>query len=959
MMYNIFQHAVERARATLICLAIGAWLVLPVSAHAQAERAADDSGVIEEIVVTGSRIKRRDFHSPSPISTISRDEILFSGQGTLEELLNQMPQVMPDVGRTSNNPGDGTAGLNLRGLGAGRTLVLLNGRRVAPSGIGSAIDVNNLPQALMERVEVITGGAATVYGSDALAGVINFITRQDYEGFNIDAGVYGAEQGDAESYDLNVAYGHNLADGKGNITIFAGFYERKASFARDRKITEVPFIDDWDAGVLEAGGSTLIPAARVLFPPADLGDGPVSLTFDPDGTPREFLRPDDLFNYQDWTYLQLPLRRYSVGVMANIEITDGLEAYLEATFTRNNAFQNLAPVPAVTFAIINTDNPLLAPETQQVFTDNFLIAPGLAGFFVGRRLTELDARREEHNRDYGRIVAGLRGSLSGQWEFDAWLTYTKAKEEEELFNVASESRFLQGLLVDPATGQCFDPSRGCVGLNIFGEGNLSAEGAAFITIKDIFNRTERTQKLAAVVLTGPLFNTWAGPIDVAVGVEWRSDEGEFEADDILFTDDALGFPSASPVVGSESVYEIYGEAIIPLAEGVTWAQYLALEIGARFSRYENAGESWTYKVGGQWQPIDAVRFRAMHQRSVRAPNVSELFEEQTTQDSSFVDFFNVDPCSASEDPDDRGNREKCISQGLPADQVGIFEATLFYPTRFTFGGNPDLEPEIAETWTVGVILTPERFDNWEVAVDYFEISVEDTIGNINASLICFDPINTKGLFCNNLVRDATGNVSSVEELISNRGNLDTRGVDTQIQFVSDLPAMLAIADGYAQLAVKTVWTHTVSITSQENPVTAKLDCAGRFGLFPCGFFFDNAASTYPKNRVTTNANYQSGPWNVHLTWRWIEGTRNAASLWVDVFGGPPANPAISSISSQNYFDLGVGFAFADHTTLRFGISNLLDNDPPFVADQSFNNNTDTRMYDVFGRSFYLTLSASY
>ena len=458
MMMNIY-------RTLSIALAISS-LAAPNYAHAQENPDVDDSDVIEEIVVTGSRIKRRDFHSPSPISTISRDEILFSGQGTLEELLNQMPQVMPDVGRTSNNPGDGTAGLNLRGLGAGRTLVLLNGRRVAPSGIGSAIDVNNLPQALMERVEVITGGAATVYGSDALAGVINFITRQDYEGFNIDAGIYGTEQGDAETYDLNVAYGHNLAGDRGNITIFAGFYERKASFARDRKISEVSYTDDWDTGMIEVSGSSRTPATHVLFPTADLGNGPVSLTFDPDGTPREFLRPNDLFNFQDWTYLQLPLTRYSVGVMANMTITDGLEAYVEAAFTRNEVVQNLAPVPAVTFAVINTDNPLLAPETQQVFNDNFLVAPGFAGFFVGRRLVELDARRIEHNRDYGRIVAGLRGSLFGQWEFDAWVTYTKAKEEEELFNDASESRFLQGLLVDPATSQCFDPSGGCVPLTV-------------------------------------------------------------------------------------------------------------------------------------------------------------------------------------------------------------------------------------------------------------------------------------------------------------------------------------------------------------------------------------------------------------------------------------------------------------------------------------------------------------
>jgi len=957
-MTELQRNELPRNGRLLSALIFSLCLVSGPYSHAEDRRAAEGEDAIEEIVVTGSRIKRRDFHSPSPITTIDRDDIVFSGQATLEETLNQMPQIMPDFSRTSNNPGDGTARLNLRGLGAGRTLVLLNGRRLAPSGVGSAIDVNNLPQSLIERVEIITGGASTVYGSDAIAGVVNFITRKDFDGFTLDTGVYIAEQGDAEIYDLNIAYGHNLANGRGNITAFAGIYERKASFASDRTTTALTYFDDWE-GNLVVSGSSRTPATRILFPAADLGDGPVSVTFNPDGTPREYLFSEDFFNFQDWTYLQTPMTRYSLGVMADYEISDRFEAYVEAAFTHNEATLNGAPVPAVTFALVNTDNPVLVPEAQQVFNDNFLLAPGLAGIVIGRRLTELDSRRIQSERDYVRIVAGLRGPVFGEWEFDGWVSYTEASEKERLFNDASESRLLQGLLVDPLTDQCFDPTGGCVPLNIFGEGNLSAEGAEFIRISDVVNITERTQKLASLVLTGPLFATWAGQINAATGLEWRSDDGHYKADDILFTGDTLGFGGSSPIDGIEKVVEIYAEAIIPLAQNLPWADFLSLEIGGRYSDYKNAGNVETYKIGAEWQPFGALRLRSMSQRSVRAPNNAELFEAQRTDNGEFVgDNTNDDPCSASNDPIGTGNREKCIVQGLAPEQVGIFEATQFFPTDFISGGNPDLKPEVADTWTIGAVLTPESLSNWSASVDYYEMTVKDTIGGINVSFVCFDQQNTAGLFCDNIVRDGTGNVVEVTELTSNRGKLQTSGVDTQLQYIGELPSAMALSDGYAQLSVRSIWTHTNSITTQESIVSETFECTGLYG-WPCTFAFDGAGSTWSKNRVTTNANYLSGPWNMHLTWRWIEGTVNSAPIGAEILGFPPPDLAIPKIDDEHYFDLGFGYAFQDHITLRFGINNLLDNDPPMMADAVWNNNTDTLLYDVFGRSYYLSLSASY
>jgi outer membrane receptor protein involved in Fe transport len=932
-------------------------------ARAQAQAGSDAEAEVEEIVVTGSRIKRRDFNSPSPISTIDRDAIAYTGLPSLEETLNQMPQVIPDFGRSSNNPGDGTARINLRGMGSGRTLVLLNGRRVAPSGVGSAIDVNTLPQALMDRVEIITGGATTVYGSDAVAGVVNFITRDDFSGLSIDAGTSVTAENDANTYDLNLAFGQNFANGRGNITAYAGYQDRESLFAGERELTSVTWANDNSNGTLFQAGSTTTPAGAIGFPRVDFGNGPTRTTFDPNGIPREFIEPDDRYNFAPINYLQTPLTRYTGGIMATFALQSGHEFYFESGYSRNDSTQQLAPAPASAFVDVNTDNPVLTPEAQQFFIDNFEVAPGLANFGIGRRLVEVGPRLIEHEREYWRTVAGLRGELAGDWEFDGWLSYTNSTETEHLVNDASASRYFQGLLVDPVSGQCFDPSGGCVPVDIFGEARISAEAANYLRITDVQNDTERTQQLAAFVVTGSPLDSWAGPIGTAFGLEWRSDEAGYKADDVLFTGDTLGFNGDAPVDGTERVFEVFGEAVIPLAEGAKFAEYLGLELGARYSEYDLAGSIWTYKVGGEWQPVEILRFRGMHQRSVRAPNNLELFQEQFSESISLVSAnTSDDPCSASNDPIAAGYLEKCVIQGLPADQVGIFEASTV-PVDYIQGGNPELIPEEAETWTVGAVITPAALPNWIFSVDYFSMEVTDSIGSIDAISICFDPANTANLFCENIRRDPTGaggNIVELREPQSNRGLIGTKGIDTQISYETDLPGALSLFDDYAQLSVTLIWTHMLENRWQLNPVTQIIDCAGYFGAF-CGRGIDEGVGwTLPENRVTTQLQYLSGPFTTFLTSRWIDGTTNATTLEFAFFGVPnPPVLAIPEIGSKHYLDLGFGYAFTDNVSARLGINNLTDEEAPNMASAVIANNTDSAMFDVFGRSYYLSISAGF
>lgn len=908
---------------------------------------------VEEIVVTGSRLLRRDFNAPSPISTLDRTVLAASGQATLEESLNQMPQIQPDFGRSSNNPGDGTARINLRDLGAGRSLVMLNGRRLAPSGVGGAVDVNNIPKALIDRVEIITGGATTVYGSDAIAGVANFITRDDFDGFAIDTSFYVTEVGDSDTFDINLTYGHNFD--KGNLTLYAGYYDREDTFASEREFTSVVLSDTW-AGTVEESGSSTIPAGRVLSPRIDLGNGPVRVMFDTNGDLVPFNAATDYYNYAPVNYLQIPLRRVSGGAMFRYDLNSSIEFYSELQLAQNSATQTLAPVPASGLFDINSDNPVMTAATRQAFIDNLpSTGPGLLGLAFSRRMLDLGPRIVINDRDYSRLVAGLRGEVNDNWDFDVWATYTKGDETEFFLNDASSSRMQQGLLVDPLTGQCFDTSGGCVPLNLFGVGNLSQEGLEFLRFDPFTNLTSRTQKLLSAYVRGAPFDSWAGPVNVAVGVEWRSDKGDFKADEALSSDDTLGFRPSASVKGSERVKEIYGEVAVPLLEGHSFAEYLGIEIGARYSDYDHAGGVDTWKFGGEWALPIPLRIRTMFQRSVRAPNIEEAFTEQGQEQGSFVGATNSsnDPCSASNDPVTSGIGDACVATGIPQNQLGIYEADLGVPTDFIFGGNPDLVPETAETFTAGIVFDFEWLQGVRISVDYFDLKVEDTIGELGAALACYDVANTSHAFCENITRDpVTYNVVRIYEPVINRGLLQVEGIDTQISLESDLPSGMAIFDAAASLSVDIVWTHMLRNTYQETAFGSVIDCVGTFA-WPCKENRDTV--TYPTDRVALGTTYYSGDLDIRLSARWIGEVENGLLRNGWVYGLSNLDLGNPIGKAKTYVDLGVGYRFNDTISGRLTIANLTETSPALMVD-AWAANTDTTMYDVFGRSYSLSLS---
>ena len=962
--YSIDMRSWRRlSGAVVVAIALGFCLAV-APAQSQIADAAEDDTEVEEVVVTGTRIARKDFSSISPIATIDRTEMTLSGAANIEDLLNALPQIVPAFNRTSNNPGNGVAQINLRGLGPKRTLVLLNGRRFVPTTLsgnegfgGGAVDVNNIPSVLVERIEVVTGGASAVYGSDAVSGVVNFILRDDFEGAEVNAQFDITDAGDGEVYDLSLALGHTFAGGRGHAAVFYNYNKRTTVFQSDREFTDVFVDDDFETGEIFEGGSSGTPATRIFFPGVIDGvfaaDG---ITFNPDGTPRAFREPEDRFNFAPDNFLQTPLDRHAVGAFAHYDLSDNITAFVEFNFVHNDSDQELAPTPAFAFVAVNVDNPVLTPETQTVFRDNFDDGSGLAFLFLGRRMEEVGSRIVNNVRDLWRVVVGLKGEVFEDWSWEGYYSYSKVDQVEDLINDVSAARFQQALLVDAATGQCFDPTGGCVPLDIFGEGRISGDAADFIRFEPLRNPAFTKEQIASASMTGDLIELPAGPVGTAFGAEWRRDDAQQTADEALFTGDTLGFFPFEPIKGGFEVWELFAEAVVPVLAGVPLAEYLGFEFGLRYSDYTTAGSVWTWKSGAEWQVIPSLRFRGMFQRAVRAPNILELFEAQTELPFGFT---SLDQCSASRDPVGKGVADICIAQGIPADQIGVFEALRFFDGALSFGGNPDLEEERANSFTVGVVVEPEPVSGLTVSIDYFNIRIKDAIQTLggtafNVLPLCFRLGDPTSQFCQAVERGPTGDITNLRAPQSNVAQLESTGIDVQINYRFEVDR-LGLGGAPASFALSIFGTRLIRHAVQPSPLEPSMDCAGFFG-FPCGF---SSLGTLPKYRTTSRLTYSSGPLSLSLRWRWIAGTRNGFILIAESLSEQPLVLAIPRIGDENTFDLSFAFEVHERVDIYGGVSNIFENDPPLLAGQQGQANTDPSLYDPLGRRFFIGVTARY
>ncbi len=959
----------SRLKYGVSAFAIAAMLPLSIQAsYAAEDAAAEEDLILEEVTVTGSRIKRKDLTSASPIAVVNAEEFKFSGTINVEQVLNALPQTVPGLTGNSNNPGNGTATVDLRGLGASRTLVLVNGRRYLQSTQSNVVDLNTIPSALIKQVEVLTGGASAVYGSDALAGVVNFILVDDFEGVELNAQYGTSSKGDATKWNVDATIGGNFADGRGNVVLHTSFARREATFADARDFSfyalgdndVLPGTQDPNFGFstpcggatncvpgFTRSGSAGIPGTRVF------GVGAIG-RFGPNGEALPWDNINDRFNYAPDNFIQLPQDRWLVSAQGHYEINDNVTVYSSAIFTSNRSDTELAPTPAFLGGLeVDVDSPFFAPATQAILAgldtdgDGFFALP-----FIGRRMVENGSRQGINTRNGFQITTGFKGAIDDNWSYDTYYSYASVDRTQLLNNDVSDSRFRQALRTefnDDGVLVCTDTSGGCVPMNIFGEGNISQAAIDFVNV-GAANVTNITQQVLAANVTGTLGDIGAGDIGLSAGAEYRTDSSSFRPDEFLSAGDVLGFNAGQPTVGSYDVYDIYAELFVPLLADVDFAESLNFTGAARYSDYSTAGGVWTYAAGLDWTPVEGLMVRGQYQRAVRAPNVAELFLGAANG------FPRADdPCSADHVAANGGIAALtsiCEATGVPAGQTGLFSQANTQ-IEGVFGGNPDLIEETSDTFTLGAVIQPAQLENFSMTIDYYNIKITDVVGTLGGGVNnilrnCYSGGDVNAPFCQAITRRADGNVDTVRALNANNAQLETSGIDVQVNYSIDLDS--GLFDNSSTISMFWLGTYVISNDFLPNklPDTEWLRCAGTFAGV--------CATPDPTYRFTSRVSYESGPLSASLKWTYLGGVDQGdiANSGVD-----PATLSVSRLSAKNYFDLTANYDISESYSLYGGINNLLNTKPQFVGSDQQQGNTFPNVYDVIGTYFFFGATAKF
>ncbi|MBB5212351.1 TonB-dependent receptor plug domain-containing protein [Microbulbifer hydrolyticus] len=916
-------------KKNLLSAAVTAAILVP----AMPTFAQQDAQMVEEVVVTGSRIKRQDLESVSPFTSISSEEFKISGNLNVEQKLAELPQTMPSFGPSSNNPGDGTARVDLRGLGSYRTVVLVNGRRYIPSTQTGVVDLNTIPGTLLKNVDVVTGGASAVYGSDALAGIVNFQMVDDFEGVQITSLHDVTTEGDGAKSNIDLTMGGNFADGRGNAVVYASWSERESVMQGDRDFSSVALTES--GGQLIAGGSSGIPGTLVF----DTGT-----TFNSDGTSRAFQDPADRFNYAPDNYLQLPQERFLISSFAHYDISENATAYGEMAFAHNEVPQELAPTPAFTTISVNPNTPFFdaayQDELRQMNIDAGVDVNTPVDLFVGRRMVENGSRQSLDTRDAFRILAGVRGDINDDWSYDTYYSHSNLENTNLLNNDVAASRFRQALLVTDDGMACQDTSNGCAPLNIWGAGNISQEAIDFINV-GATNKTSITQEVFSASVSGSLATlpTADEAVGVVFGIEHRNDESTYRPDSFLSAGDVLGFNAGKATVGSYSADEVFTEVNVPLVQGKAGVESLTLWGAARYSDYSNIGGVTSYATALNYAPIDMVKIRAGFQQAVRAPNVSELFLGQSNGFPSADD-----PCAAGNVTAET-DTALCSATGVTAGSFNQANSQI----EGLFGGNPDLQEETSNTFTFGVVVEP--MDGLDVALDYYNIEIEDAIdvlgGGVNNVLdLCYNVVkDISSPFCQAITRRSDGNVQIVEVLNENIGLIETSGIDLNVNYGTDLAFGI---DGGSYLSV--AFNSTYLLDFDQTPIADLPErvnyCAGSFGN-TCGA---------PRQEFNWNSRitWSSGPLTLSALVRYLGESDDDVIANSDVAA---SDLVVPTIDAETYLDLSVGYAMSENLDLNVGIKNALDTEPTPLGDAQEQANTFPSTYDLLGPRYFL--SASY
>lgn len=978
---------------------------------------------VERVEITGSRLPQLNVEGASPVTQLTAQDIKFDGAVKTEDLLNQLPQVNTGQGSGASNGATGTANVNLRNLGVNRNLVLLNGRRLPPgsprSGAESyAADLNQIPAALIQRVELLTGGASAVYGSDAISGVVNFIMNDRFEGVQVDIGhsfnqhkqhndkiadiirgravtnpaqfqLPGDVRNDGQINDWSILLGRNFADNRGNATVFFGYKQEDPVLQRDR---------DFSACALNPGDPTIpgdpftCGGSSTSFPGQWRLNGGTSPRFTVDNitgsptfnNPIGFNNNLHLFNFAPYNYYRRPSEQWSFSAFAHLDVVPSVRAYSEFGFHDNQTVAQIAPSgifvgnPDFLFAprLIRFENPLLTPAWRATIaannSGNPFAAPGdTAAMLIGRRNIEGGGRQDDIRHTSYRGVLGIKGDVAKHWNYDAFLQSGKVLYQNVYRNDFSKIRAARAMDVrtDPVTGQPVcqsvldgtDPN--CVPYNIWTLGQVTPAALNYVqtpgfqtgsTTQDAVGATASAD-LAAYGIKMPAAKNG---VAVVVGVERRKERLVLETDTAFSTFDLAG--QGGPTIGVSgalNVDEYFGEVRVPLVEGRRWADLLSVNASYRHSDYSTKKKTNTYGFGVEWAPVRNYRFRGSYQHAIRHPNIVELF--QPLGNNLFG--MDEDPCGAQK----FATFPECQRSGIttifdpvtnPSGQYG--SDTLDSPAgqyNFLEGGVATLTPEKADSVTLGLVFTPTR--DLTGTIDFYSIKVKDAIDGPPPSFLLLGCLKSN-ILCNLIQRDSLGTLwalpsGKVVALNENTGGYKTTGIDLALNYTRRLGA-------FGSLGLNFLGTYVSKWEFEPIKNIGFFDCVGLIGP-SCS----DDRGPHPKWRHKIRATWAT-PWSLDLaaTWRHIHEVKHEASTndrLLNPFTKPVADTD-RTLGARDYLDLAAMWSINKTLTLRTGVNNVFDRDPPIVssilADPAIfgNGNTFPGMYDTLGRTIFVALT---
>ncbi|WP_242526097.1 MULTISPECIES: TonB-dependent receptor [Sphingomonadaceae] len=968
---------------TLYCAAAMTAIAVGTAAS-QAAYAQDDAAPAADIVITGTRIKRPDLASNSPQTIVSSEEFKYQGATTVEQVLNRLPQFTADANENVSNGSDGTSKINLRNLGSNRVLVLLDGQRLMPS---QAVNLNFVPSSLVERVDVVSGGASAVYGSDALSGVVNFVLKKDLDGVRIDAQAGFAQHTndnssirslltakdytpapksvvDGGKQDITIAAGKNFADGRGNITVFGGYRHFSPVRQSDRDVSSCALNQLDDAGTgLYCGGSSNSPFGS--FVPLSDKSAYQGQTLVNNRSGDGTLVPYDnsyAYNYAPDNYFQRSDERITAGGFAHFDFSKAAQLYGSFMYMHDQTFSQVAPsaIWLGTAFAIPCNHPYASAAQLNAICGSAAGTDTTEDSLVAYRMNVAPRRDNLRYNDY-RYSAGLKGDLGSGFSYDVNYMYSLVKYNETYMNDVDQVKAARALDVVSVNGVATcrsvvngtDPN--CIPVNVFTPGGVTAEQAAYL-----FTESNTASRNSLSVFSGSLSGDlgemgvtlpWASHgVGIALGAERRRETLKFTADEVAQQNGTVDTD------GVISVTEAYGEIEVPLIEDQPFIRSLSINGGLRYSSYDNKQHStglgssynvWTYKAELSWQPVDDLRIRASYNHAIRAPNVGELFGAQSVGNVSAID-----PCAGATPT---ASLAVCELTGVTAAQYGKIVECPSDTCSALGGGNTALKPETADTYTVGFVLTPKALRRFSLSVDYFNIKVKDYIGSIAPSLIISQCASTGDpYFCGLFKRDPRSgalfgqNAGYIVSTTLNTGYLKTSGIDVTADYTLPL-------GGAGQLNFNVVGTWLAEQKAEPVPGMGSYDCKGYFG-YTCG-------QPNPEWRHVARLTWMGeSDTTVSLSWRHIGGTK-LSSLSDNPFLTGTPSIINRKIDAYNYFDLSLSQAIDKQFTLRAGVNNMFDKDPPALAAgvlSSFGNgNTYPGVYDALGRTIFIGFTANF